>query len=142
MVHDHEALTPPVPDGAILVVDNSAAILELLDLALQDFGYQVLACQTTTSALECLRSTAPALVILDARFLDSSWSDIFDCIIEDKNLAGPPVLLTVDFPVNQLENRRQVDHYGFEVILKPFDLDELSRTVARLIRPPQALAST
>jgi DNA-binding response OmpR family regulator len=140
MVHDHESLTQIALDRTVLVLDNSPAILELLHLVLQDRGYRVLTCQTATTALEHLRRTVPSLIILDAQFLDSSWSNIFDCLVDDKKIAGAPVLLTTDFPVKQLQNGALIERYGFPEIQKPFDIDELHEK-AQQLQSPQALGS-
>src|SRR3712207_948350 len=48
----------------LIVIDDDEAILNLYIEVLQDEGYQVMACDSQTDALECIRRGHPDLVIL------------------------------------------------------------------------------
>jgi CheY-like chemotaxis protein len=118
-----------VPSKPILVVDDDPAIRDLVADALQDEGYAVTTAANGAEAIEVVDRTEPSLVLLDMRMpvLDG-WG--FAQMMRQRGTRLPIVVMTA------AENAQHwCDEIGGEGCLpKPFDLDQLFTTVARLVK--------
>ena len=120
--HGHDA-------PRILVIEDEGLIASIAAEALADDSYEVRTAGDGSSALEVLRGWAPCLILLDIMmpvmdgraFLHELWQ------LED--LAGTPVVLVsgAGGPLLSEVSMRVAD-----VIRKPFPLELLLATVARL----------
>ena len=118
-----------VTNRSILVVDDDPAIRDLVADALKDEGYQVETASNGAEAVEVVEHERPSLVLLDMRMpvLDG-WG--FAQVMRARGVRLPIVVMTA------AENAQHwCDEIGGECALpKPFDLDQLFTTVARLVR--------
>jgi CheY-like chemotaxis protein len=118
-----------VANKPILIVDDDQAIRDLVADALQDEGYLVATAANGAEAIEAVEENRPALVLLDMRMpvLDG-WG--FAEVMRERGVELPIVVMTA------AENAQHwCDEIGGEGCLpKPFDLDQLFSTVARLTR--------
>ena len=69
----------------ILVVDDEAAIGELIGVYLQNEGYRVFVCENAREALECIDKEKIDLVLLDVMLPDQSGFDVCRKIRENHN---------------------------------------------------------
>jgi CheY-like chemotaxis protein len=53
--------------GPIMVVDDEEAILEFVQMTLEDEGYEVLTATDGQGSLEVVRELCPAMILLDLR---------------------------------------------------------------------------
>jgi len=116
-----------VANNSILVVDDDAAIRDLVADALKDEGYRVETASNGAEAIEVVEHARPSLVLLDMRMpvLDG-WG--FAEVMRERGVRLPIVVMTA------AENaQRWCDEVGGDACLaKPFDLDDLFGTVAAL----------
>lgn len=126
--------------GRVLVVDDDAALAEMLGIVLRGEGFEPVFCADGAQALEVFRESKPDVVLLDLMLPGRDGIDVCRAIRAE---AGTPIVMltaksdTVDVVVG-LESG--ADDY----IVKPFKPKELvARIRARIRRidevPPQAL---
>lgn len=135
-----EAEQPPELAGVrVLVVDDDALILELLDDVLASYGASVQTCATAPEALQLFTSWRPDVLVCD---LAMPEHDGFWLIREIRSLRPerggrtPAAALTAYV---RLEDRLRVLAAGFQQYLpKPVEPAELRAVVAELVRAEQA----
>jgi len=127
----HQRIATPgrAPVPWILVVDDDAAIREVIQLALEDDGYQVTTASNGEEALACLaacNSGGRALVLLDLNMpVMTGW----ECYERLERLpCAPPVVFMTAGPVARHEAMR---HHAAGFLAKPFNLDDLETVVKR-----------
>ena len=62
----------------ILVVDDEAAICEVLETRLTSWGYDVLLANDGATALRILKESAPDLIISDVRLPDANGTELIE----------------------------------------------------------------
>ena len=122
-------------DGArvVLVVDDEPAVLKLMDRTLLDAGYMV---RTASGALPALLllytlDPSPAAVITDLRMDPLDGANLARIIRE--YWPGIPVLFVTGYAPDG-----QYGHLPGPVLTKPFDPEDLTEAVSRLIPDPSA----
>jgi len=138
------SVTQPGPSGAprgrVLVVDDDAALSEMLGIVLRGEGFEPVFCADGAEALAAFRDSKPDLVLLDLMLPGRDGIDVCRAIRAE---SGTPIVMltaksdTVDVVVG-LESG--ADDY----VVKPFKPKELvARIRARIRRnddaPPQVL---
>jgi DNA-binding response OmpR family regulator len=110
----------------VLVVDDDAAIRDVVRDALELDGYRVVTARDGAEGLDALRDVAPCLVLLDMRMpvLDG-WA--FNRQYRDHTDRAPVVVMTA---ADNAE-RWRAEIGGDGCLPKPFDLDALYATVER-----------
>ncbi len=116
----------------ILLVDDDAGIQDLLKMTLEDEGYAVLVAGDGRDALEILKNTTPALILLDYMMPRMNGAQfVQEAEKQDLRDAIPLVLLTA---ANHAPARAQeVGTDGY--IGKPFEIGELLQMIERFIHP-------
>ncbi len=110
--------------GTILVADDEAEILELIEMILEGDGLDILTAHDGLEALEIARKQRPDLVLADVMMPRMGGIELTSRLREDPETRGTVVLL--------MSAARQVDLAGSgaqELIRKPFDILRLSETV-------------
>jgi DNA-binding NtrC family response regulator len=112
----------------VMVIDDDAAVREILTLALQAEGYAVESARDGAEGLEMLERRRADVVIVDMRMPEVDGARF--CRQYADRLGGGPVIL-----MTAMTGRpTSTDLPGVvEAITKPFDLDEVLDTVARVI---------
>ena len=116
-----------MPEPLILVVDDDASILETVSEILVVEGYSVETATNGREALDKLRRTRPALVLLDMRMpvLDG-WG--FAREMKARGESVPIVVMTA-----AQDARRWANEIGAAAYVpKPFEVPDLLDTVERL----------
>lgn len=112
----------------VLVVDDEADLLEIVTDRLEGAGYRVLTARDGLEALERVRATRPACIILDLKMPRISG---FDALPEiRRQLPEAHVIVLTGSPNRTLAEAcraRGADDF----LLKPFDARELLRLTAR-----------
>lgn len=130
-VQPGEALAALPGGSCVLVVDDDADILNLIRMVLEEEGYGVVTAENGEQALRRTTEQPPDLILLDLTMpvlngwqtrerLARDWPEI------------PVVFMTAGFRAKAEAEAYRVAGY----LAKPFDVDDLLRTVARFI--PQA----
>lgn len=106
----------------VLIVDDDAAILEMIAELLSYEGYKVVTCSEGREAVAFAHSTDPALILLDLMMPEmSGWQVIAALRLSPQTRAIPIVLLSARRDLADAARELKVAAY----LEKPFDLDEL-----------------
>ena len=112
-------------DGAsILLVEDDQDIRELLTTLLEMAGFQATACSTAEAALEELREQPFDLILTDYMLPNRTGGWLLKQASDEGLIDTTPVLVVTAHP-----DPEDVAHY--EIVQKPFDLDDLVRKVRR-----------
>jgi CheY-like chemotaxis protein len=116
----------------VLVVEDDTDLRESLRDILAGEGYGVLLAADGQGALNVLREnrSRPCLIILDAMMSGMSGAQFLSVLRRDHpaDLARIPVLLATGMGDAMLD-----EHFvGLDKLTKPFDIDDLLTTVAKL----------
>lgn len=78
----------------ILIVEDEAAIVDLLRLVLEREGYEVHSCQTGRDAIGMMKQVHPHLLLLDVMLPGLDGASIVRIMHEDEILSSIPVIVT------------------------------------------------
>jgi len=112
----------------ILVVDDEAAIVNLLRIILSQDGVEVLGAYDGLEALDIARRERPDMVISDVMMPRMDGRELCRAIRSAPELAGTRVVL-----MNALHKMILVDYTEDAFIPKPFGVEMLEETVERLL---------
>jgi DNA-binding response OmpR family regulator len=115
----------------IVIVDDDASYLDLMQEFLQTEGYEVLTHREWGSAQEYILQVRPDLVILDLIMGRETrgWS-ILDTLRTVPETASISVIVcSADVP-SLNDHEELLGRYGVRPLTKPFDLDYLLNTIA------------
>ena len=107
----------------VLLVEDDRDIREMIGTLLDMSGFAVVACDNAECALDALREQEIDLVLTDYALPRQSGMWLLQEAESEGLLQGMPVLIVTAHP--------HVETSGYEVIQKPFDLDELIERVRR-----------
>jgi CheY-like chemotaxis protein len=113
------------PSGDVLVVDDDAEMVEVMELVLGDAGYRVRSARNGKEALEAVAAQRPDLVLLDMLMpVMNGWQ----CARELRARYGRAIPILV---VTAAEHARaRAEEVGSDGVLsKPFELSLLLRLV-------------
>ena len=116
----------------VLIVEDDAAIIELLRFLLEQEGLEVEVAHDGLEALDKMEAFSPDLVLLDLRLPKLEGMDVLWEMRQNPRWNNiPAVIISVDSsPQTMLQGwRLGVDSY----FVKPFDPDELVRVVRRIL---------
>jgi DNA-binding NtrC family response regulator len=68
-----------------------------------------------------------AVVITDVALEDATWSDVLDAVT---HLETPPLLIVTSRHADEALWAEVLNVGGYDLLMKPFDVDEVSRTVS------------
>jgi CheY-like chemotaxis protein len=109
----------------ILIVDDDEAILDLLQMALEDEGHRVLLARNGVEALDVLAHTNPGLILLDLRMPRLNGWEFAEAYRRRPAPHAPIVVMTAGRDAAQAaETLAACSHLD-----KPFDLPDLFTTV-------------
>jgi CheY-like chemotaxis protein len=130
--------------ASILIIEDVPAVLMSLKIVLQGHGYQVTGAESGTRGLELLKIAAFDLVITDIWMPGLSGIDV----IREAKLRSPRTrfLAITGGDPNSNGSRdalRQQDFGADQVLLKPFEKEELLNVVSSLVeaRPVATVGS-
>lgn len=119
--------------SSVLVVDDEATIVELLEFNLQKAGYQVLKADNGHTALKLVRTDKPDLIILDLMLPGVDGMEICRTLKGQQHTAGIPIIMLT-------AKNEEVDKIvGLELgaddyMTKPFSPRELIARVKAVLR--------
>jgi len=121
---------------SILVVDDSADILFLVETILQGAGYSVRCAENGYIALQQVKESPPDVIVLDMMMPGLSGYDVIHRIRQNSELPFIPILVMTAcsfFEVRQEESKGEAN----AVIYKPIDIDELLNQVSFMLKLKQ-----
>ncbi len=116
----------------ILVVDDSAMVLRMVEASLRDAGFQVMAALSGEEALEIMQAQGlPHLALVDINMpLGMDGFELCEQILEFSDL--PVIMLTAVDESGTITEA--IDKYAEDYITKPFRQGELVARVRRVLR--------
>jgi len=131
-----KTLTVDAPQPLVMVVDDDADLLWLMQGALLRSGFAV---QVSTHAptLQAVRDAHPAALVLDLEIGQESGEEVCREVKQAGDLVGIPVLLISGKPGAALHGAA-VQCGADAVLAKPFRLRELVQMAGKLLHRPAA----
>ena len=122
----------------ILVIDDDAALADLVVEVLTDAGYIAYAVSDGAAALAIIARQPPALIVLDMRMPDMSGAELI-AHLDSGGLAAMPMVLMTASP----QDAAPLLVPGMiECLSKPFDIEDLLACVVRFVQPTPTVAIT
>lgn len=118
--------------GLVLVVDDEVSVRQAMQASLEGWGYQVVAAETASEALERLGDRLPSLMFCDWRLRgDETGDGVVEAVRAAFGLPIPAVLITGDTTPALLQ---RINETGLLLLHKPVVAGKLRATTANLIR--------
>ena len=117
----------------ILCVDDEEKNLKLLNALLVPQGYEVISAENGETALKCLSSSLPDLVLLDVMMPKLDGYEVCEKIKSKKETQFLPVVMVTALR-DEEERIRGIEAGCDDFISKPFDKHELLARVKSLLR--------
>jgi PleD family two-component response regulator len=114
--------------ASILVVDDTAANLQVLAGMLQDRGYRVRPVPSGKLALLAAQRDLPDLILLDINMPEMNGYEVCEHLKADDKLKGVPVIF-ISALTEQLDKVRAFAVGGVDYLTKPFQMEELHARV-------------
>ena len=129
----HQPATAPI--AHILVVDDDPMSRKLLGMNLRDAGYSVTCAEDAVAAGHCVVERLPDLVIADFRMPYMNGDEFVAALRADSSIPDLPVIF-----ITSVENRPLIagKTFGFPLLTKPLQAEELLAIVAAQLRARQA----
>ena len=108
----------------VLVVDDTAANLQVLAGMLKQRGYKVRPAPSGKLALAAARRERPDLILLDINMPEMNGYEVCEHLKSDDQLKGIPVIF-ISALSEQLDKVRAFAIGGVDYITKPFQMEEL-----------------
>lgn len=121
-----------VKGNYILAVDDIPDNLLLVQLALEQEGYQVVLAHNGETALKQIKQAPPSLILLDVMMPGMDGYEVTRRIRQDKNIPFIPILLVTAREESSLVEG--LDAGADEFVRKPFQIDELQARVRSMLR--------
>jgi|SaaInlStandDraft_7_1057024.scaffolds.fasta_scaffold307240_1 DNA-binding NtrC family response regulator len=115
----------------ILIIDDEPDILEMLSFILEDEGYDVLTANSGNSALTLIKSGEfkPDLAISDIQMSDGDGVKF----LKDSKLEFPQLKVILMTGFSNYNKEELVKLGALDIISKPFDLDEILKSLKNLL---------
>lgn len=118
-------------DKKILVCDDDQGILEMLELLLEEDGYQVVLEPNSVNALRTIERESPDIVLLDIWMPMISGDQILRSLRDNPKVSSTPVLMySASTDGKNIAESCGADSY----ISKPFDLAEMLEEIEKLLK--------
>jgi two-component system, OmpR family, alkaline phosphatase synthesis response regulator PhoP len=118
---------------SILVIDDEANIIRLVQDYLKQAGYRVLSASTAETGLHILRRETPDLLILDLGLPDRDGWDLTRLIRSDRQLANIPIIM-LTARVEESDKIVGLELGADDYITKPFNPREVVARVRAVLR--------
>lgn len=110
--------------GSVLLVDDLAENLQLLDNLLTQIGYSVRSVTSSKMALKTLSIKQPDVILLDIKMPEMDGYQFCTALKTDKSLCNIPVIF-VSASCDTLDKVKAFSCGGVDYITKPFHIEEL-----------------
>ena len=117
-----------------MILDDEPAIRDFLSRILRRGGYEPVLASDGRTALEIIKSDPPDAILCDHRMAGMSGIDFHVAVAEiDPQLARRFVFMSGDVLNPELSEFAVAR--GVTLLAKPFDIESVDRTVARILGP-------
>jgi len=116
----------------ILLVDDDEQIIEAVQFALEERGYEVLTASDGAAGLMRAERDEPDLIVLDVVMPKRSGFAVLEHLSRSRHRTPPIIMLTAN---DEQRHRDYAASCGVAAfIAKPFDIGELMQTVDSLLK--------
>lgn len=122
----------------ILIVDDNADVLQVMQLLLGSRGFDVAITTKGEETIELANSFAPQLIFLDIHLSGIDGRDISRQLKTSEETKHIPIIL---FSANIIKGGTLGESLADEFIAKPFDIHDLLLKVTKLIGPADSVES-
>ena len=124
----------------VLVADDDASTRGLIDMALQEAGYDCVLAADGKTALDLARAIRPDLIVLDIGMPLLNGDEVHRALRRDRRTRYIPVLF-VTAKRTSGEMAARLRNGADDYVSKPFDVDELVARIASALRRAAELRS-
>lgn len=117
----------------ILVIDDAPDFRSFMQTLLEYHGYRVRTAGSMAAARAALAAGRPDLIVADLYMPDVTPADLVNLLATEVQVYRVPVLLCTAAVLEVEAIRPTVEASGLEILLKPFEIDDLLERVERLI---------
>ena len=117
----------------ILIVDDDADTLSMLQFYFTNLGYEVHAARNGAGAIRIVGDVRPDLILLDIMLPDSSGYTVARTLRADRYTANIPIIF-LSAHSEQDERVTGLELGADDYIAKPFDAQELRLRIERILR--------
>ncbi|MGD8625012.1 MAG: response regulator [Anaerolineae bacterium] len=115
-----------MPSKRILIIEDDAGIIELLEAVLESGDYEPVAGRGGRDGLRKLRESQIDLVLLDLMMDDVDGWAVLDAIKADPELRDTPVIIvSVRSPLEDLDRASEYEGLYVDYVIKPFGVSQL-----------------
>jgi two-component system response regulator MtrA len=120
----------------VLIIDDDAAIREVLQVVLEEEGYEVLTAASGTVALEKLERVVCDLIVVDLVMPYMNGYTFLNILQQrgDRLSTLPTIVFTASRTTPQ--EVEQIEAAGYIYLAKPFEIDELLTQIKELLSIP------
>lgn len=122
----------------VLVVDDDPDFLEMMDLVLSPQGYRVEVCDVPSDAYQRAKTIMPDALIVDLVMPGLGGWGVIEQLRADPSLASTKVLVCTAAVMRASQQYALLRQWGCDILLKPFELDELMSKLDRAAAKEQA----
>ena len=116
----------------ILVVDDDADILDLLEMSITSDGFNVITAANGPNALSKAKANAPDLILLDLMMPDMDGIEVINRLKADSGTRTIPVIM-LTARTQTSEKIQGLSEGADDYITKPFDLKELTARIEAVL---------
>jgi len=128
-----------MPRATILIADDSSDIRTIIRFLLNDLGFAVVEAADGNEAVRLARQCQPVLILLDLFMPGIDGWEVAARLRADPALEEVPILAMTAYNVSSAI-RAALRAGCQQVVIKPFDLHDISRQIAALMLPHALLA--
>lgn len=126
----------------ILIADDEPYLLIILEKALADEGYTVVAAKNGEEALDMATNFCPDLIILDVSMPDMQGGEVAGHLRDNPETADIPIMFLTALLSKDQEEREGSIIGGHKFMAKPYELEELLSTVSDLLSKKEEIKSS
>jgi len=123
------------PKKKVLVVDDDRSLTELLQMVLEDAGYEVTLAENGREAIVSAAKEPPDLVVLDVVMPEMDGWATSDHLLSHERTAKIPIIF-LSARVGAEDQLRGWYRGAFDYLTKPFDIQELLEKVSQALAEP------
>lgn len=89
----------------VLIIDDSALVLQMLEMVCQQAGYETIACSSFADVRAQMANESPDIIITDLNMPGLDGRDAVSALRADLDIEGVPVIVVSGMEAAQLETR-------------------------------------
>ncbi|RMH69822.1 MAG: response regulator [Gemmatimonadetes bacterium] len=118
----------------VLIVDNDDTIVTMIEMLLDNIGYEARGVLNGGTAIKMLETDANYdLIILDVMMPSVNGWQVMEFLKADKRLGSIPVMLMTAKADDESISKGLHDEHAADYIIKPFEMDDFIHRINKLV---------